>query len=90
MRLYQKLKAWVDSMCQSHHSGGGGGSIYLQAVIKHNDSHSRKKTNKKKVSSYNYITEDIFQLYTSGGSCPVSAELLPEINRNANGLFSTV
>lgn len=89
MRLYQKLKAWVDSMCQSHHSGGGGGSIYLQAVIKHNDSHSKKPKNKK-VSSYNYITEDIFQLYTSGGSCPVSAELLPEINRNANGLFSTV
>jgi len=44
----------------------------------------------KTILSYNYITEDIFQLYTSGGSRPVSAELLPEINRDANGLFSTV
>lgn len=38
---------------------------------------------------YKYITEDIFQLYTSGGSS-ASWAIAIEINRNANGSFSTL
>lgn len=57
---------------------------------------SKKKQKKKKlyiliktILSYTYITKDIFQLHTSVGSCANWAIAI-EINRNANGSFSTV